>query len=91
MYDSAAPGATPTQSYIWGKDVVLAHRPKKAGLREISLGYSFQWSKPSTEGGVVVTRWREEDRKTDVLMVETYYDNRIIVAGAGALIQNAVA
>lgn len=91
LYDSAAPGGTASQSYIWGKDVLLAYRPKAAGLRQVSLGYTFQWGKQGTEGGVIVTRWREEARKTDCLMVENYYDNRLIVAGAGALIKDAVA
>lgn len=90
VYDSSNEGGTPTQAYVWGKDVILAYVPGKVGLREVALGYSFRWKKTGTTNGVVVTRWREEARKTDCLMAESYYDQRLIVAGAGAVIQGAV-
>lgn len=90
LFNSAKEGQTPVADYVWGKDVIIAHRPDRPGLKTIALGYNFLWNKGGMGGGLV-TRWREEDRKTDVLMVERYYDNKLIVPGAGYLIQNAVA
>jgi hypothetical protein len=95
-YNSANPGQTATIGYLWGKDIILAYVPPRAGLRIPAYAYEFVWG---YQGGrpQVVERWREQQRKSDVIRVSRRYDLKFIAkdgAGlsiAGYLIKNAVA
>jgi len=91
-----------TVGYLWGKDVVFAWVPPRPGLRIPAFGYEFGWS--GSPGGSVqyVDRWREEQRKSDLVRVCRYYDLKLPAQGdagtsdadkaiAGYLIKNAIA
>lgn len=69
-------GNAVTVSYLWGKDVILAYVPSRAGLRLPAFGYEFVW----TYGGSVqiVDRWREEKRKSDLIRTSRRYDLRMV-------------
>jgi hypothetical protein len=71
--------------YLWGKDVILAYVPPRPGLRIAAYGYEFAWS--GSPGGQVqyVDRWREEQRKSDLVRVCRYYDLKLVAQGDGAV------
>lgn len=89
-YNSGVAGGTETLSYLWGKDVVLAYVPPRAGLKVPAFGYEFVWNTQTVE------RWREERRRSDVLRVRRSYDMKFIAkdgsskAIAGYLIKAAI-
>jgi len=100
--DSAALGQAPSLSYLWGKDVLLAWVPPRAGLKIPAFAYEFGWV--GNPGGSLqyVDRWREEKRKSDLVRVCRYYDLKLVAQGdpgtadagkaiAGYLIKAAVA
>ena len=97
-FDSSGnPGGTPTLSYLWGKHVVLAWVPARAGLRTPSFAYEFVWRYPGGQSQVV-ERWRSNERKSDIVRVARRYDLRMIAVDegtggsiAGYLIRDAVA
>jgi hypothetical protein len=96
------PGTQVTASYLWGKDVVVAYVPPRAGLKIPAFGYEFVWAYPGA-GAQVVDRWREEKRKSDLIRVSRRYDLRLVgtvidsTSGdfgksiTGYLIKNAIA
>jgi len=93
---TANPSAAANLSYLWGKDVLLAYVPPRAGLKIPAFAYEFNWGY-----GVgmpqVTERWREENRKSDIIRVSRRYDLKLVakdsngLAIAGYLIKNAVA
>lgn len=96
-YDSSGnPGGSPTLAYLWGKDVVLAWVPPRAGLKTPSFAYEFVWRYPGGQSQVV-ERWRSNERKADLVRVSRRYDLRMIAVDgsgdsiAGYLIKAAVA
>lgn len=74
-FNSANEGQPSTLGYLWGKDVVLAYVPPRAGLKIPAFGYEFQW------GGQFVDRWREEKRASDLLRVRRRYDLQLPAQG----------
>jgi hypothetical protein len=94
--NTANAGQAASLGYIWGKDVVMAYVPPRAGMRIPAYGYEFVWG----YGGntpQVVDRWREDKRKSDLIRVSRRYDiKHTAVDGAGKviagyLIKNAIA
>jgi hypothetical protein len=73
--NSAALGQPVSLGYLWGKDVVFAYVPPRAGLRIAAFGYEFTWH------GQVVDRWREEPRKSDLIRVSRAYDLKLVAQG----------
>jgi hypothetical protein len=62
-------------SYLWGKDVLLAWVPARAGLRMPAFAYEFVWGYPQA---MVTDRWREEKRKSDLIRVSRRYDLKMV-------------
>lgn len=90
--NTAAAGQTPSMSYVWGKDALLAYVPTRPGLKQMALALTFAWSgAPGSVSGHRVELWREERRKADALRVQRYYDQKLIAAGAAFLWKSAVA
>lgn len=96
-FDTATnPGASVSLGYLWGKDVLLAWVPPRAGLRTPAFGYEFVWG---YGGGrpQAVDRWREEPRASDVIRVRRRYDLKLTALDAnsksiaGYLIKAAIA
>jgi hypothetical protein len=76
--NTAKLGQTPTLSYLWGKDVVMAYVPQRGGLKIPAYGYEFAW------GRQMVDRWREEPRKSDLIRCSRRYDLKMTaVDGSG--------
>lgn len=68
-------GFSITASYLWGKDVILAYVPPRAGLRTPAFGYEFVWGYP---GAMQVDRWREQPRKSDLIRCSRRYDLKLV-------------
>jgi hypothetical protein len=72
-----ASDASLVPGYLWGKDVLLAWVPPRAGLRVPAFAYEFVWG---YGGGLrqAVDRWREDKRKSDVVRVSRRYDLKLV-------------
>lgn len=80
--------ATPVVTDFWGKDVWLGIVDPQPGLLTMTFGKTFAQLYPN--GGIRPTdRWREEDRKADVIRVSMKYDLKIVSNVAGYLIKTA--
>ena len=76
--NTASLGQTASMSYVWGKNAVLCYVPPRAGLKTVALAYTFLWTAaPGSVSGRLVEVWREDRRKSDVLRVEKYYDQKL--------------
>jgi len=95
-FNSANPGQAQSLGYLWGKDVLLAYVPPRAGLKIPAYGYEFNWGYRGNRR-MVTERWREEPRKSDLVRVSRRYDLKFIAVDstgdslAGYLIKAAVA
>lgn len=94
--NSANLGQPVSLGYLWGKDVVMAWVPPRAGLKIPAYGYEFTW------GTQYVDRWREDPRKSDLIRATRRYDLKLVAQGdpgssdagksvAGYLIKSAIA
>lgn len=80
--------ATPVITDFWGKDVWLGIVDPQPGLLTMTFGKTFAQTYPN--GGIRPTdRWREEDRKADVIRTSMKYDLKIVSNVAGYLIKTA--
>lgn len=96
-------GRADSLSYIHGKNVVLYYKPARPGKRQVALGYTFVWmvevapngrmqgNITSQAGGFLVRRYRWERRRSDIIGVEYYYDQRFVDSNCAYLWVNAVA
>lgn len=92
LQNTAAPGQSPSMSFVWGKDALLCYVPPRPALKQVALAYTFQWSAaPATLNGHSVETWRDDRRKADMLRVQRYYDQKVIAPGAAYLWKSAVA
>jgi hypothetical protein len=81
--NNANPGQAVSLGYLWGKDVVLAYVPARAGLKVPAYGYEYTWGYGAGRPQVAET-WREEPRKSDLVRVSRRYDVKLTaVDGAG--------
>jgi hypothetical protein len=93
---NANPGVAASLGYVWGKDVLLAWVPPRAGMRVPAFGYEFVWGYGGGRAQAV-ERWREERRKSDVIRVSRRYDLKMTALDAsgdnlaGYLIKAAIA
>jgi hypothetical protein len=94
--NTANPGQAVALSYLWGKDVLFAYVPPRAGLRIPAFAYEFCWTYGPAQTQVV-KRWWDPDREADLVRVSRRYDlkfvakNNLDKAIAGYLIKTAVA
>jgi hypothetical protein len=96
-YNSTAnPGQAASLTYLWGKNVIFAYVPERPGLKIPAFGYEFTWGYGSAMPQVV-ERWRENQRKSDVIRVSRRYDLKLVALNssgqsiAGYMIANAIA
>lgn len=73
--NSANAGQPVSLGYLWGKDVVFAYVPARAGLKIPAYGYEFTW------GSQFVDRWREDKRASDLIRVRRRYDLKLTAQG----------
>jgi hypothetical protein len=75
---------------LWGQDVWLGLVDPTPGQKTITFGKTFAQLYP--DGSTKPTdRWREEERKSDLVRTSYKYDLKVISDTAGYLFKNAVA
>lgn len=81
-------------SFIWGKDVLLAYVSPAPTTKDASGAKTFVWRNgPGTVNGIGVVEDRHPDptAKSTILGVDFYYDQKIVSVESLYLIKNAVA
>ena len=90
--NTAKPGQDPAMEYVWGKHAFLCYVPPRAALKTITFACTFAWTMaPGSVSGRLVETWRDHTRKSDVVRVQRYYDQKVIAAAAIYVWKNAVA
>ena len=75
---------------LWGQDVWIGIVDPQPGQKTKTFGKTFAQIYP--DGSIRPTdRWREEDRKSDLVRTSYKYDLKVVSDTAGYLIQTAVA
>jgi hypothetical protein len=84
----AVENQTASISRIWGSDVYLGYRAARAGLKVATLGLRFCWAPFSgSVNGWMVSKARDEKRHADWIEIQKYYQQKIVMAGAGYRLQ----
>ena len=92
LYDTAQQGIPHNLSYIWGKNAILAYVPPSLGQLMVTPGTTFRWLYGVPQnGGMLVKRYRVEERSGDMIEYQTYYAVKLTVPGAMYVFKNAVA
>jgi len=84
--NTAKEGATASNAYVWGKNVVLAYRPPTTSRKMIALGTVFR-----KQGFRQTEMWRESPVKSDFVKVTDKYHLKQLSDIAGYLIYNVIA
>lgn len=88
----ANPGQTADMDYVWGKNAFLCYVPPRPGLKTVGFAYTFDWTQaPGAVNGRLVEKWRDHTRKSDVIRVQRYYDQKVISGDAIYVWNDAVA
>lgn len=89
MYNTADNiDATQSMTKIWGKDVIFLYVNDTPGQKIQTYGKTFY--QPVNGQLRSVTRWREEQRTSDVIRTQWRWDLKLVQPLAGYLIKNAV-
>ncbi len=92
LYDTTQQGIPTSLNYIWGKNAILAYVPPAQGQLMITLGTTFRWLYGVPQnGGMLVKRYRVEERSGDMIEYQTYYNCVLTVPGAAYVFKDAVA
>ena len=92
LYDTTVQGLPTSLNYIWGKNVILAYVPPAQGQMMVTLGTTFRWLYGVPQnGGMLVKRYRVEERSGDMIEYQTYYCCKLTVPGAAYVFKSAVA
>lgn len=80
--------ATETLVEAWGKDVIFTYTNPEMSLNDLSFGKTF--AQRYLDGTTRPTdRWREEDRKSDLVRTSWKWDTKVTSSIAGYLIKDA--
>lgn len=102
LYKTTNRGQLDALGYIWGKNACLAYVPARPGKREAALGYTFVWilrqaggppgvdMRKSGGGGIIVKKWREEGRDSNMMGIRFYYQQQFIDSNCAYLWISAV-
>jgi hypothetical protein len=92
LYDTTQQGIPHVLNYIWGKNVILAYVPQAQGPMQVALGTTFRWLYGVPQnGGMLVKRYRVEERSGDMIEYQSYYCAKLTVPGAAYVFKNVVA
>lgn len=91
--NTAAEGATVSNSFVFGKSALLCYSAPSPGVMQPSAGYTFSWSGLfGAQGlGTRVARFRMEHLKSDRVEGEMAYDMKVIGADLGVFYSGVVA
>lgn len=85
-------GQEAVHRFIGGKHALLSYRPAAPGLMTPSAGYTFSWTGRTGAGpdGIIVSRFRMDNLKSDRVEVEHAYDQKRIATDLGAFFNGIV-
>jgi hypothetical protein len=89
MYDTAQEGQTASLGFIWGKKVLLAYIEQSPKKKSLTLGYTLQ--KTNGTGGIEIERFEENGVDGEFVKAKTYYEQKVIAAPAGYLMDTVIA
>ena len=75
---SADGAASPTYSFIAGKNALLCYTPSAPGLMVPAAGYTFTWSDFGTPNGPTIFRYRREPIRSDTVEAHWAFDAKVI-------------
>jgi hypothetical protein len=82
--NSAKQGQTATLTDVWGKIALLFYYPgNSVGLETPAYALQFQWT--GDGGGMVTERYREEQKRAEILRTRFYNDQKVTGAAFAAL------
>ncbi len=86
VYNPNAEGIAASNTFIWGKDMLIYFKSKRPALRSPSAGYML------TIGGkgVKVKKWREEKRAGDYVEVSTMFTPHVVASSSAFLLKQVV-
>lgn len=103
LYDTVHRGQADNLAYVWNKNALLAYVQERPAKRAVSLGYTFCWilrqaggppgidMRKSGGGGILVKKWRDEGKDSNMMGIRMYYSQQFIDANCGYLWLSAVA
>ncbi len=93
MYTTTKEGtaeASVSYSRVWGKHALLLYAPPSPSLDEPSAGYTIVWQRVAG-APQYMQRFRRDEQEGDLLVINSYFSQKKLVADAGAFFSGAVA
>jgi hypothetical protein len=93
VYASSAEGtaeASVTYAANWDDDALLLYVPSSPSIWEPSAGYTFVMDTGMGNGLEYVRKWRDDERKADMIEVRSIYHQKLTVSSAGLFMSDAV-
>jgi hypothetical protein len=75
---------------LWGKNGLMIYVPPNPSIFTPAAGYTFVWQRVPSAIQYVV-RYRDDERETDIIECNSYFDHVITAANAGLFLSGAVA
>lgn len=75
---------------IWGKNALLVYVPSAPSLITPAAGYTFAWQ-VVPNALQYIKRMRDEEKEIDIIEANSYFDQKLTAANAGAFLESAVA
>lgn len=93
LYNSARPGQATTLADVWGKFAAVLYVPEQPGQLTPAFGYTYEWNYDgrAPKGGVIVYKYHLPERRSDMVEVFKYYDQKTVAQAGGYLLNAAVA
>jgi hypothetical protein len=82
--------ASVSYSRIWGKHGLMVYTPPSPSLMTPSAGYTVVWNRVAG-ANQYMQRFRREETEADLMVINSYFSQKRISAGAGLFLSGAVA
>lgn len=93
IYTTDAEGTTEASvnySRVWGKDALMLYVTDSPSLKKPTAGLTFIWRRVAN-ALQYIKRMRDEERETDIIEVNSYFDQKVTAANAGLFMSGVVA
>lgn len=93
VYNSAAEGATESNSFVAGKHAALFYRPRQAGLMVPSAGYTFNWTGLTGSlggSGLRIKTFRMEHLNSDRIEIDSAFDMKKVGVDLGVFFNSVI-
>ena len=82
--------ASVNYSRIWGKDALMAYVSDRPSLKTPTAGLTFIWRRVAN-ALQYIKRMRDEERETDIIEVNSYFDQKVTAKNAGLFMDEVIA